>query len=237
MAMTWEHLIAALEGYDGPSHLKLVLVVLARHANERDEAWPSLDTIARQASVSRRQAWQSVRTLIEQGVIVAGPCGRRADGTYTTTHYTLNLQRIAAGGHARVKRAAIGSALPLEAQTQVPVEVQRTDQWKSASPELKDLKHKDLKHKGQTHSHAFDAFWKVYPRHEGETPAREAFAAALKKATSETIIAGAQRYRCSVQERETEDRFIALATNWLGDERWTDEYAEAPDPLLGVSLA
>ena len=40
----------------------------------------------------------------------------------------------------------------------------------------------------------FEEFWRVYPRHDAEEPARKAFARAIEDTDPEIIVAGAQRY-------------------------------------------
>jgi hypothetical protein len=80
----------------------------------------------------------------------------------------------------------------------------------------------------------FDTFWRIYP-HRGEfpdpkKPARLKFAAAAKRGVDPAeIIAGAERYRASIEANGTEGRFVAQAVTWLNQERWND-YREAPEP-------
>lgn len=47
-----------------------VLIALANHADERGECWPSIDTIAGQANVSRTSVKRCLRWLEDQGYIV-----------------------------------------------------------------------------------------------------------------------------------------------------------------------
>lgn len=70
----------------------------------------------------------------------------------------------------------------------------------------------------------FDRFYAVYPKHVGKEDARKAFAKALKKATAETIIAGAERYR---DDPTRKPEFTAHPATWLNAGRWDDEYMVA----------
>ena len=66
----------------------------------------------------------------------------------------------------------------------------------------------------------FDAFWNVYPRREGKLDAMKAYQQALKHATADTILAGAQRY---AQSCSPEKKFQKLPAGWLRAGRWMDE--------------
>ncbi|WP_137141130.1 hypothetical protein [Azospirillum brasilense] len=62
-------------------------------------------------------------------------------------------------------------------------------------------------------------------------PAREAFAAAVKRgADPEAIIRGAENYAMAVDQQGTDPRYVAQAKTWLHQERWT-EYQRRPDPV------
>ena len=67
---------------------RLVLLVLADHAREDgSSAWPSIDTIATQARLSKRQAQRCLRDLESSGAIVE--TGRSAAGTHV---YNVAMQ-------------------------------------------------------------------------------------------------------------------------------------------------
>jgi hypothetical protein len=69
----------------------------------------------------------------------------------------------------------------------------------------------------------FDAFWKIYPRREGRLDALKAYTQALKHATADTILAGAQRYAQSCSRDGRERKFQKLPGGWLRAGRWMDE--------------
>lgn len=68
---------------------------------------------------------------------------------------------------------------------------------------------------------SFDVFWKVFPRRVSKFAARTAFDRALKLASADAIIAGAQRY--AAEKRGSEVRFIKHPTTWLNQGCWEDE--------------
>lgn len=66
----------------------------------------------------------------------------------------------------------------------------------------------------------FETFWSAYPRKDAKRKAETAFRSALKRATAETITAGAQRY---ADDPHREKAFTAMAPGWLSADRWNDE--------------
>jgi hypothetical protein len=66
---------------------KLVLLVLAGHANRQNKAWPSQATIAREACLSLRSTQRAVTSLLEDGWV-----GRVRRGNRSSV-YVLMLGR------------------------------------------------------------------------------------------------------------------------------------------------
>ncbi|MFF2296970.1 hypothetical protein [Arthrobacter sp. NPDC058127] len=68
----------------------------------------------------------------------------------------------------------------------------------------------------------FEAWYAIYPKHEGKKPARTAYAKARKNgATLEELISGAQRF--AAKRKGQDPGFTAMPATWLNQERWTDE--------------
>lgn len=67
----------------------------------------------------------------------------------------------------------------------------------------------------------FGEFYAAYPRHVGRGQASKAYAAAIRKASPETILAAAQRF--AEQSRGSDPKYIAHPATWLNGERWLDE--------------
>ncbi len=63
---------------------KLVLLVLANRANKNDEAWPSIESIARQSCMSRSGVKNALRGLVEQELL-----------SKKTRHNRANVYRLA----------------------------------------------------------------------------------------------------------------------------------------------
>ena len=83
---------------------------------------------------------------------------------------------------------------------------------------------------GPTADDAFSEFWSVYPKKVVKADARKAFAAAMKRADVDEVIAGARRLRDD--PNLPEKRFIPHPGKWLRGDQWEDE----PLPGAGPSI-
>ena len=70
----------------------------------------------------------------------------------------------------------------------------------------------------------FEEFWKVYPAKKGKRKALAAWRNAVKRATNDQLIAGAQRYR---DDKKRDPEHTKYAEGWLNDDRWLDEQTTA----------
>lgn len=69
-------------------------------------------------------------------------------------------------------------------------------------------------------------FWAAYPRKDGKGKALPAYRRALKRASAESILAGAKKY--ATWARGQERSFIKMPEGWLNADRWADESLDAP---------
>ena len=69
-----------------------------------------------------------------------------------------------------------------------------------------------------TDTEAFDRFWSVYPRKAGKQDAQRSFERALKVATLDEILAGAQKY---ADDPNRVAQFTAHPSTWLNQRRWS----------------
>ena len=81
-------------------------------------------------------------------------------------------------------------------------------------------KDKDKEEDKDTDTEAFDRFWSVYPRKAGKQDAQRSFERALKVATLDEILAGAQKY---ADDPNRVAQFTAHPSTWLNQGRWSDE--------------
>lgn len=118
-----------------------------------------------------------------------------------------------------------------------------SDRWGIAEIEIEKDIYKDIAQPALSESapkvskaNLFDEFWQVYPRRVGKGAAVKAHARALKRATPQRILDGAQsvadRWRTLTAD---ERQYIPHPSTWLNADRWDDE----PEviPLAPVSSA
>lgn len=74
----------------------------------------------------------------------------------------------------------------------------------------------------------FDRFWHAYPRRTAKPQARRAWERAVKRASVEVILAGAERYAAECAALGTEDRYVAHPATWLNNDRWDDQPTRPP---------
>lgn len=71
---------------------------------------------------------------------------------------------------------------------------------------------------------AFARFWSIYPRRVGKRAARAKFALALRRATLDEILAGAERYR---DDPARDPKYTKHPATWLNQDCWLDEPLDA----------
>jgi hypothetical protein len=74
--------------------------------------------------------------------------------------------------------------------------------------------------KQNTDTEAFAAFWSVYPLKVGKGAALKAYLKAVRRASPDEILSGAQRY---ADDPNRNPGYTAHASTWLNADRWQDE--------------
>lgn len=187
-----------------PTTEKMVLLVIADHANdEGTQSYPSQATIAEKASISIRTVQRAVNTLVDEGYI---RMFKHSGGSATCREdrrphlYQININKLrgdtVTGRHSDANGATLTTSTGRHSRPMNhPLE-----------PSIKPSIH-------------FDMFWDKYPRKVGKQAAEKAFAKALKLASVEDIVAGAERY---AKDPNRVDAFTAHPTTWLNAGRWAD---------------
>jgi len=204
---------------------RLVLLSIANHADRvgRD-AFPSYETIGREAHVTPRQAKRSVVRLVEMGELAYVEGGSQ----YGTNLYDLVLMggdRLSPPGDADVTGGGDNYDRKRARMSPEP----------SLEPSLEPSKV----------SRAFDEFWSAWPedRRQGIGAARVAFRrAALGEGRMHegptdvtAILAGVRRFASDPNlPTGPEARFIPQAATWLNQERWED--GPLPDRGRGATV-
>jgi hypothetical protein len=200
---------------------KLVLWGIANHHSDAG-AWPSVATLAKYAAVSERRVQQIIRELSNLGEIAIEEQGGLGQAQYKTNRYHILIQCPADCDGSLNHKTGVKSGASGVQSSAVRGEIQSQPGVKPISPEPNKELNKNL----TVQSEQFNDFWSQYPKREGKKPAFKAFASALSRATFEDIIAGVIRYQSS---DKVQRGFVMLASRWLNEDHWEDNYTPAPD--------
>lgn len=87
-------------------------------------------------------------------------------------------------------------------------------------PKEQSQNHPSRKRADASDDPSFDAFWAVYPKRADKGAAKTAWKGALRKATADVIIAGAERYRDDPLRKQ---EFTKNPATWLRAESWDNQ--------------
>lgn len=215
MSMVWEA--------DLPTTEKMVLLAIADSADDDGgNAWPSVATLARKASVTPRRVQQVIQALIHRGLLTVES---QAGGLRSMRHdrrpnlYCIHLngvKHISPGKPDGVKSDAPRGEIfdthgvkPISPNPSIDPSLEETPTTQTTVAVV-----------GSSAAREFDKFWQVYPRREARKAAEAAWARARRTVDAETIIAGARRY---ADDPNRDPAFTAHASTWLNQGRWDDE--------------
>ena len=130
--MTCKHVAHVLDHSGAQHSQRLVLLALARHANEDDEAFPSVATLQHLAKLSERAVRSALRGLVAAGELTAG-----GESPYQTRVYVLTMVR---SGGADIATPGVQSlpkgvqSLPLDGAESAPEERQTSKKEQQQQP-------------------------------------------------------------------------------------------------------
>ena len=196
----------------------LVLLALADYADDNGYCWPAMPSVAAKARMSERNARRIIRKLEASGLLlVEENRGRNATNRYRVIAPERKPDTVSGfekTGHLRPENRTFEARKPDICDT-------KPDTAMSDEPSI------TVKEPSRNRQGDFDAFWDEVPRKVGKDAARKAYASALKRADSQTILEGIRRY---AQERAGEDeKFTAHPASWLNAGRWADAPAKRPN--------
>ena len=186
----------------------MVLLVIADHAgDDGTNAWPSQATIADKASMSVRNVQRCINNLVAQGYLTVQ---KHAGGTASTREdrrphlYTVHMSKLRGDNlTARSSRGDNGD----------------TDGATNATATGRQMRPKNHPINPPIET-PFVAFWNAYPRKVAKRAAEAAWEKAIRDASPEEIIAGAQRYN---DDPNRHPSFTPHPATWLNQGRWADE--------------
>lgn len=177
-----------------------VYAILARYVdNDTLTAFPSRDTLAHKAQCHVKSVDRAIAEL--EKIQAVTKTHRRNGESYASNLYTL--RRVPPGGRDTTV-ATLGTPVSPGRDTDVHLTI------------TKELDTKNI-------DKAFDEFWNVYPKKADKGLARKSFAKALKRASLEEIVSGAERYR---DDPKRNPEFTKNPSTWLNADAWENMPAE-----------
>jgi hypothetical protein len=183
---------------------KLVLLAIARRYKPGVGAWPSQEYLAKICGVDTRSIRNSITRLEALGEL------KWVKGS--------NLSKKANLYWIRCIEVSKTSAIQL---TEISAESAKTSaendkNFRLLNKELNNLLNSD-----------FEMFWSIYPRKENRKRAEQAFFMLTPNLSIDALLTATRAYKESVADREL--KHVALACNWLEQERWLDQVAVQDD--------
>lgn len=215
-------------------YARSVLMALSSRANEKGECWPSLDTIAQDAKVSKSTVQRVIPQLIEYGYI--GKEMRTKRGMTIAPKYRMLFDKTGAASEEPSDVEGSQSDHPgyshrppgVVSQTMggsqsdhrsIEREVDKGSKDKEVEPPISPKGGDTTKPKRKRHEYTseFETFWSIYPRKDDKRRALTAFNNALERATLDEICAGAARY---ANDPNRVPQYTKHAATWLNGDCW-----------------
>jgi hypothetical protein len=169
--------------------------VLARYADsETHKAYPSRGTLAERLHCSKASVDRAAQELVDSGAMT------KQQRHNSSVVYTL---QVSSPLHRGVLTGDEGGSAPVMTGVLTGDDLTRTTELEPKEPELLN--------KG------FATFWAVYPKKDDKPLAKRSFEKALKRATLDVIVAGAERYR---DDPNREQLFTKNPSTWLNADAW-----------------
>tara|TARA_S200002703_G_scaffold158366_1_gene168546 strand:- start:1187 stop:1978 length:792 start_codon:yes stop_codon:yes gene_type:complete len=176
--------------------------VLAGYADsETGQAYPGRTLLSKRLDCSTKTVDRAVAELMGVGAIKKQQ--RVKDGHYQSSLYTV-VRIDPASGKSRPR--VTDDATPRHSR---PDPVSPVSQ-RTRTTELEPEEQEQLNNK-------FEQFWAVYPKKDDKGLARRSFEKALKRASLEQIVAGAEKYR---DDPNREQAFTKNPSTWLNADAW-----------------
>lgn len=172
--------------------------VLARYADSKThKAYPSRGTLAERLHCSKASVDRAAQELVDAKAMT------KQQRHNSSVIYTL---QVSSPLHRGVVTGDEGGSAPVMTGVLTGDDLTRTT-------ELEPTEQKPL-------NSAIEQFWAIYPRKTAKGRVADALGKALRKASLEDILAGAERYR---DDPNREDAFTQYPATWLNAEGWEDD--------------
>lgn len=216
------------------------LVTLGTYSDRNGWCWPSVSTLASRLGVGERQVKRAIRDLEQLGYIETQRQFNSRGLEISARRRILfdaeppsDMDDLFKGGDVTCRPRGDARRHPgVSSEVQKGVVSDDTQTYQRTSHTHTPLRGDE--NETASVDEIFETFWQKYPSRRPHSnpkkPARKKFEAALKQGVlANAIFVGAENYSRHVTRDGVEPRYVAQATTWLNQERWT-EYQEEPAP-------
>jgi hypothetical protein len=198
-------------------------MVLCRHANREQEAFPSKKLISGKLGISERTVFDAIKQLTKYNVISVSGQERKDDGSFKVKMYILNDKSEWIYPQATV---AVGKK---RHSPQANNDITRRQPLPNKDTHIKDTHIKDI------YTPEFKTFWKAYPRGEEKKQAFDEW----KKLNPDNdlqkfILQKLEEYK---KTKTVKDGYAIYAVRWLKRKRWEDEPTELTPEQDAIRMA
>jgi hypothetical protein len=218
-----------------------VFIAISSHADGEGRAFPSMTRIATLTGVDRCKVPASIKRLVNAGLLSARH-RRDESGDFASTVYQVTFEADEVLPNPATPVAGVGNTVLPVLGTRGVAEFGNVTDHLFNRPSNTDgrrllRKPRDMRTPSDQIAEQFEHFWRVYPSRGGEPnpekPAREKFAAAVKRGVDpELLIRAAANYAEAMRRSGTAGRYIKTAEVWLNKASW-EQYGDPiePEPL------
>jgi hypothetical protein len=221
---------------------KFVLIAVCNYTDDRNMAWPSINTLSGITKLSPRCVQGHLRKLEELGIL-SRRSRTRADGSNTSASYTVHIDRSAPAAQAPKSRVqdkggdgapGAGRMVHKKGGDGAPHAPPREEPSvnRQLEPSLKKKESAPLALSSDWPADYQDQFWEAYGHKRDKTTAMKALEKVHKKGIPwAKLMAGIERYRNSTSYREG---YIKHPATFLNAGSWENEYnGRAPGRSVG----
>jgi hypothetical protein len=180
---------------------RLVLIQIAFH---QPKSYQRVSTLAAEIGISQEETVRkAIKVLSERGLI------------------SVQYRK----GHTSIYKVLVSNSTPVRQGYSGQTGGQSTHETGGESTRQTGVK--QIKKQTILTKEDFESFWNLYPRKESRKRAEQAFNMLTPNVSIDALLTATRTYRDSVQDKDLQ--YVALACNWLEQERWLDQVAVSDD--------
>jgi len=183
---------------------RLVLIQIAFH---QPKSYQRVSTLAAEIGISQEETVRkAIRVLSERGLI------------------SVQYRK----GHTSIYKVLVSNTTPVRQGDSGQTGGHPTHETGGDSTRQTGVK--QIKKQTILTKEDFQSFWSLYPRKDARKRAEQAFDMLTPNLSIDALLSATRTYRESVAD--TELQYVMLASNWLAQERWSDQVVDESDDYI-----